>query len=265
MTGIGRKRKLYLLLFELIPTLKGPLHWVALASLGLLVIPVHFIFVGEFSVNGQLLAQDLRLNYVLAVGYSTIVFLTTLLTLSLCLDRTGIHYLRNNDLLVLARNFGRPAFYFTKLASVLVPALVYALLGLSLFWEELYRLAGVNLFRVFLLILPLSLSMTCLVTVYFLLRHFLRNFVIFFLSLLLLPVIYIGNLWRYYGGALREGVPHVPILGLLPQFGGIHAYSLGMVADAFIREDTWQALANGFGWTAMALGVGVFLFTRKQL
>ena len=141
MTRPAWKRKLYLLLFELVPTLKGPLLWVALASLGLLVIPVRFIFVGEFSVNGQLLAQELRLNYVLAVGYSTIVFLTTLLTLSLCLDRTGIHYLRNNDLLVLARSFGRPAFYLTKMLSVLVPAIVFAALGLTLFWEELYRLA----------------------------------------------------------------------------------------------------------------------------
>lgn len=265
MTRPAWKRKRTLLLFELVPALRGPLLWVALFSLGLVIIPVRFIFVGEFSVNGQLLGQELRLNYVLAVGYSTIVFLTTLLTLCLCLDRTGNHYLRNNDLLILSRAFGRSAFYIAKIASVLVPAAIYGALAITLFWEELYRIAGVNLFRVFLLILPLTLSMGCLVSLYFLMRHFFGNFIIFFLWLLLLPVIYVGNLWSYYAGVFREGAPRIPILGILPQFGGIHAYSLGLVGDVFLREDAWHAVANGSLWTAMALATGLWVFSRKRL
>jgi hypothetical protein len=265
MTRPAWKRKRSLILFELLPALKGPLVWVALASLVLLAIPVRYIFVGEFAVNGQMLGQALRLNYVLAVGYSAIVFLTTLFTLCLCLDRTGNHYLRNNDLLMLSRALGRPVFYMAKMASVLIPAVAYASLAIILFWEELYRIAGVNLFRVFLLILPLSLSMACLVSLYFLMRHFLGNFMIFFLWLLFLPVIYVGNLWRYYGGVLREGASRMPVFGILPQFGGIHAFSLGLVGDVFIRDETWHALANGALWTIVAMATGLYAFSRKRL
>lgn len=266
MTRPHWKRKRTLFFFELVPTLKGPLLWVAFLSLGLLIIPVRFIFAGEFSVNGQLLGQELRLNYALAIGYSTITFLTTLFALCLCMERTGSHvYLRNNDLLVLARTMSRPVFYLAKLASVLIPTMIYGLLSILLFWEELYRIAGVNLFRVFFLFLPLALSMTCLVSIYFLLRHFLGNFLIFFLWLLLLPVIYVANLWHYYGGPLREGTHHTSIFGWLPQFGGIHAYSLGLVGDAFLRDETWSALVNGLAWTALALILGLFIFKRKRL
>lgn len=265
MTRPAWKRKRSLLYFELLPVLKGPLPWAALASLVLLVIPIRIIFTGEFSVNGQQVGLDPRLNYVLAVGYSTIVFLTTLFALCLCLDRTGAHYLRNNDLLMLSRALGRPIIYLAKMASVLLPSMLYGAVALSLFWEELYRIAGVNLFRIFLLILPLSLSMACLVSLYFLMRHFLSNFMNFFIWLLLLPVIYVGNLWRYYAGMFRDGSPHVPILELLPQFGGIHAYSLGLIGDKFVRDDTWHALANGSVWTAVALAAGLYVFSRKRL
>jgi hypothetical protein len=265
MTDQAGKKIKAILVFELIPSLKGPLLWAALASLILMLLPVRMLFVGDFSVNGQPVGQPFRLIYVLAVGYSTIVFLTTLFTLCLCLDRTGPHYLRNNDLLILSRAVGRPVFYLAKLGAVLIPSLAYAFLALCLFWEELYRIAGVNLYRIFLLIFPLALSMLCLISLYLLMRNFLGNFMIFFLWLLFLPVIYVGNLWRYYGGALREGAPRVPLLGMLPQFGGIHAHSLGMVHDFFRRDETWQALANGTLWAAVSLATGILLFSRKRL
>lgn len=266
MTQSAWKRNRILFLFELVPTLKGPLPWTALLGLGLLIIPVRFIFVGEFSVNGQLLGQELRLNYVLAVGYSTITFLTTLFALSLCMERTSNHhYLRNHDLLVLSRSMPRPLFYAAKLASVLIPTLVYAVLSILLFWEELYRIAGVNLFKIFYLILPLSLSLTCLVSLYFFMRHFLGNFMIFFLWLLLLPILYVANLWQYYGGAFRAGSENHSVLEWLPQFGGIHAFSLGLVGDAFLRDETGFAVVNLGLWTSLALGCGIFTFIRKRL
>jgi hypothetical protein len=253
------------LFFELAPALKGPLPWAALASLALLLLPIRYVMVGDIHVNGELVGQAVRLNYVLAIGYSTIVFLTTLFTLCFCLDRTGPHYLRNNDLLILTRDVGRPAFYLAKMASVLIPSLAYGVLAICLFWGELYRIAGIDLHRVFLLILPLGLSMSCMVSLYFLMRNFLGNFMIFFLWLLLLPVIYVVNLWRYYAAFISEGGLIPRLVGLLPQFGGIHAWSLGAVSDFYLRDESWHALANTGAWAALSLGLGLYLFSGKRL
>lgn len=253
------------LLFELAPVIKGPLLWAALASLILLVVPIRYIMVGDIYNNGELVGKALRLNYVVAIGYSTIVFLTTLFALCFCLDRAGNHYLRNNDLLILSRNVGRPAFYLAKIASVFIPALAYGFIAIALFWEELYRVAGVNISNVFILIFPLGLGTLCLVSLYFLMRNFAGNFMIFFLWLLLLPVIYVVNLWSSYAGVLAEGGGFTRIINLLPRFGGIHAWSLGTVSDFFMRPESWLALANCAAWTAGSLAVGLFLFSKKRL
>jgi hypothetical protein len=254
-----------ILLFELAPAIKGPLLWAALAGLILLVVPIRYIMVGDIKVNGELVGQALRLNYVTAIGYSTIVFLTTLFALCFCLDRTGTHYLRNNDLLILSRNVGRPAFYLAKIASVFMPALAYAWVAICLFWEELYRVAGVNLPKIFLLIFPLGLGTLCLVSLYFLMRNFMGNFMIFFLWLLLLPVIYVVNLWTHYAGFLREGGTFTRAVSLLPQFGGLHVWSLGAVRDFFWRPEAWHSMINAAVWTAIALAGGLFLFMKKRL
>jgi hypothetical protein len=253
------------LLFELAPVIKGPLLWAALASLVVLVVPIRYIMVGDIYNNGELVGKALRLNYVVAIGYSTIVFLTTLFALCFCLDRAGNHYLRNNDLLILSRNVGRPAFYLAKIASVFMPALAYGFTAIALFWEELYRVAGVNLSNVFILIFPLGLGTLCLVSLYFLMRNFAGNFMIFFLWLLLLPVIYVVNLWTSFAGILREGGGITRFINTLPQFGGIHAWSLGTVSDFFMRPDSWHALVNCAVWTAVSLGAGLVLFGRKRL
>jgi hypothetical protein len=254
-----------ILLFEMTPFFKSPLPWAALASLILLVLPIRFIMVGDIHVNGELVGQALRLNYVVVIGYSTIVFLTTMLTLCFCLDRTGTHYLRNNDLLILSRAVGRPQFYLAKMASVLIPSLAFGVLAVALFWEELYRVAGVNLSHVFILIAPLALSTFCLANLYFLMRNFMGNFTIFFLWFLLLPVIYVANLWRYYAGSLRESGPIANLINMLPQFGGVHAWSLGTVSDFFMRQESWHALANVALWSAVALATGLSVFSRKRL
>ena len=254
-----------LLYFELAPAFKGPLPWAALASLLVLIIPIRYVMSGDIHMNGEIIGKALRVNTVLAVGYSTIVFLTTLFTLSFCLDRTGPHYLRNNDLLVLSRDMGRPAFYLAKMASVLIPCLAYGILAITVFWGELLRITGIDLHQVFLLILPLSLSMACLVAVYFLMRNFLGNFMLFFLCLLFLPVIYVVNLWRYYGNVISEAGPVSRLIGMLPQFGGVHVWSLGLVSDTLRKDHAWHALANVGLWTAAAIGVGLYLFGRKRL
>ena len=265
MSGSATMRRRAILFFELGPALKGPLLWAALAGLFLLAVPIRYIMVGYIHVNGELVGQALRLNYVVAIGYSTIVFLTTLFTLCFCLDRTGTHFLRNNDLLVLARAVGRPQFYLAKMASVLIPSAGYGILAVGLFWEELYRVAGVNLSQVFLLVLPLTLSMLCLVSLYFLMRNYLGNFILFFLWMLLLPIIYVVNLWGYYAGVLQEGNAFTELIDALPQFGGIHVWSLGVVSDFFLRPDSWHALVNGAVWSGIAIAAGLFVFSRKRL
>jgi hypothetical protein len=254
------------LAFELAPTLKGPLVWAALAGLILLELPIWVISNGQFSFNGQLIGRESRLTYVLWIGHSYIALLTTLLTLCLCLDRTGPHFLRNNDLLVLARAVGRISFYFAKVASVLVPALIFAASALALFWLELWRQTGINHAAVFAHLLPLWLSLACLVCLYFLMRNYMGNFIIFFLWLLLLPFIYLGNGWRYFAPeAWREGVPAFFSLSFLPQFGGLHIHSLGQVGAMAPMEHAWVALLNCGAWTLGAALAGAWLFTRKRL
>lgn len=265
MTASALKKIQSLSLFEIMPSLRGSFIYLAFGSLLLLVIPVRIIFAGDFVVNGQAVGMDPRLNYVIAVGYSILVFLTTLFSLTMCLDRAGTDYLRNNDLLILARSVTRPAFYFSKMFSVLIPVIIFEFLAITLFWEELYRIAGINLFQLFFLIGPLTLGMICLISLYFLMRHFMGSFMIIFVNLLLLPIIYVANLWRYYAGHIRENVPQFPLLGVLPQFGGVHAYSLGLIGDQFCREDTWLALLNVTAWTIVACLLGLWLFTKKRL
>jgi len=264
MTDSNWKKSASFLGFEIFPSLRGSFFWLALASLVLLIIPVRIIFTGEFSINGQAVGTDPRLNYVIVIGYSILVFLTTLFALALCLERTGNQYLNNHDLLILSRNVGRTSFYLTKLASVILPTVLYAFIALSLFWEELYRLAGVNLFLIFVLIFPLTLAMTCLTSLFFLLRNYLSSYMIFFICLIGLPIIYGTNLWHYYAGALRGSEPHFSFLEILPQFGGVHAYSLGLIGDQFFRGDTWHALVNIFVWTVVSLLLGLKIFSKKR-
>ena len=255
-----------MLAFEIAPPLKGPLVWAALAGLLLLELPIWVISDGQFSFNGQLIGKESRLTYVLWIGHSYIALLTTLLTLCLCLDRTGTHYLRNNDLLVLARAVGRISFYVAKVGSVLAPAMAFSAAALGIFWLELWRQTGINHAAVFAHLFPLWLSLACLVCLYFLMRNYMGNFIIFFLWLLLLPFIYLGNGWRYFAPeAWREGVPGFFSLSWLPQFGGLHVHALGLVKAMDPVEPTWVALLNASAWTVAAAVAGAWLFSRKRL
>jgi hypothetical protein len=254
------------LAFELAPSFKGPLVWAALVGLLLLEVPIWVVSNGQFSFNGQLIGRESRLTYVLWIGHSYIALLTTLLTLCLCLDRTGPHFLRNNDLLVLSRAVGRTTFYLAKVASVLVPSLLFTLVALGTFWLELYRQTGINHAAVFAQLPPLWLSLACLVSLYFLMRNYMGNFIIFFLWLLLLPFIYLGNIWRYFAPeAWREGVPSFFSLSFLPQFGGLHIHALGEVGAMGPVEHTWVAVLNGSAWTIAAAVAGAWVFSRKRL
>lgn len=256
---------LSVLRFELGPSFKGPLPWAALGGLLPLLVLVRYFSAGEMSINGRLIGQETRLVPLLAMGHTLVVALSTLLTLCLCLDRTGAHYLRNNDLLMLSRSLGRPSFYLAKMASVLIPAILYSALALFIFWEELFRHAGVNLWRIGALLPPLVLVLCCLIAVYYLMRNAFSNFLIFFLLLFLLPVIYLGNLWNYYSGLLGEGLPRIDGLGFLPQLGVVLLNSLGLVHERFRCDDAWMSLLNVGAWTFVAAGLGLWIFGRKRL
>lgn len=266
MSAGGFKSWRAVLAFELAPSLKGPLLWAAVVGLLLLEIPIWVVSTGQFSFNGELIGWESRLKYVLWIGHSYIALLTTLLTLCLCLDRTGPSFLRNNDLLVLSRAVGRTSFYGAKVASVLLPAMAFTAAALLLFWLELYRRMGINHAAVFAQFVPLTLSMACLASLYFLMRNYMGNFIIFFFWLLLLPFIYLGNGWRYFAPEeWRQGVPSFFSLGYLPQFGGLHIHVLGQVKAITPLEHTWVAWLNCSLWTAAALAAGVWLFGRKRL
>lgn len=266
MSAGGLKSWRSVLAFELAPSFKGPLVWAALVGLLLLELPIWVISNGQFSFNGQLIGRESRLTYVLWIGHTYIALLTTLLTLCLCLDRTGPQFLRNNDLLVLSRAVGRITFYFAKVASVLAPALLFTLAALGIFWLELMRQTGIHHAAVFAHLLPLWLSLACLVSLYFLMRNFMGNFIIFFLWLLLLPFIYLGNGWRYFAPeAWREGVPAFFSLSFLPQFGGLHIHALGKVQAMASVEHTAVAIVNCSLWTVGAALLGAWLFSRKRL
>ena len=122
MSASGRQGLARLLAFELLPSVKGPLVWAALAGLALLVLPVRDHLHGRsFSFNGQLIGQESRLAYVLFGG--------------LFLDRLHDHLA--HPVPVPGPHRGplpaqqRPAgpvpvrgaapFYLAKMASVLVP------------------------------------------------------------------------------------------------------------------------------------------------
>jgi hypothetical protein len=144
--------------------------------------------------------------------------------------------------------------------------MAFSAAALAIFWLELWRQTGINHAAVFSHVLPLWLSLACLVCLYFLMRNYMGNFIIFFLWLLLLPFIYLGNGWRYFAPeAWREGVPAFFSLSWLPQIGGLHIHALGRVGAMAPVEHTWAAMLNCGAWTLGAALLGAWLFSRKRL
>jgi hypothetical protein len=241
---------------------KGPLFWIALACLFVLPLPVRMAYGGEIMILGRTVGESYRLAVALVGGFSVLMFFSTLYTLCLCLERTGSHYLRSNDLLILARATGRFPFYAAKLASVFLNAFLYGALGLIGLWEELSRIGASGATRLFPLLLPLGMNLACLIAVYFFLRNFFRNFLIFFLWLIALPVLFLAGLWHCYADPLKGGLR---VFLWLPQLGGLHAWALGAVHPALDRPEADWALLNVGLWTAVAFTAGALIFLRKRL
>ncbi len=252
--------------FEAGEALRGTALWVGLAVLTLFLLGVKGLFSGDFVLNGQALSHQVRLVYFLGVGYSMLTFLTTLYGLAVCVERTGTGYLRGNDLLLLARPVSRSVFYFGKMGGALAAVFFFSVISVSLFWVALYWYSGVNLYGLLWLVAPQCLGLAALVSLFFWLRQFLGNVTVFFICIALLPFSYASNLWYYYGATLRESLQTAwSWPQFLPQFGGLHAFALGLVQDFYFRPATWVAVANIGLWILLALVAGALRFRRRLL
>jgi len=139
---------------------------------------------------------------------------------------------------------------------------LYGTLGLLFLWEELFRVGAAQSGRLLFLLLPLGLTVACIITVYFSLRNFLGNFLIFFIWLVALPVFFLTGLWHYYADTLNG---NFRFLLLLPQLGGLHAWAMGMIHSSLERPQTSWALLNVVCWMLATLTLGSVVFMRKRL
>ncbi len=252
--------------FEAEEVVGGTSWWVALAVLVFFLLGVKGLFAGQFMMNGQEVGQQARLVYFLGVGYSVIVFLSTLYGLSVCVERTGASFLRGNDLLLMARSVSRSVFYFGKLGGAFVAAALFSVIALVMFWLALFWYSGVNLYALLLLAGPQLFGLSAVMSLFFWMRLYLGNVTVFFLWLAFLPFSYATNLWYYYGAALREAsTTGWSWIGFLPQFGGMHAFSLGVVQEFYYRTEAWLAVANLGLWTLLALVAGAMRFRKRLL
>lgn len=243
---------------------RNTLTWAAVGCLILIPLAMSVVFSGTIQQNGHPVAEKVRLTYAMVVGITMVNFLATLYALCLCLERTGSSYLRHNDILVLARSLPRPAFWFAKYLGIAVPSLLYSLLGMAVLGLDLLR-RGAGFFpNLFLSVLPIALGLCLIAALYLALRNHFGNFLIFFVWLLALPVLYVGDLWHLYGGILRDG-HRFGLLTLLPQLGGLHGVAMGWAHASLWREGATWALVNGMLWVAAALGTGTWVFLRKRL
>ncbi len=254
-----------LLFFEMKIWRQNKINFFALGALALFLFLLKSAFSGQLVMNGKAIGVEYRVIYLLAIGYSVISVLTTLYTLSLALERTGSGFLKQNDWLILARNVSRPLFYSTKLISLSLAAIAFSVISLIGFWITIYLCSGQNLYRLLWLIIPLSLSQTVLLALFLALRQYMGAFALFFGFLLTLPILYIRQLWQYYGGIMRGDNAGETVFHVLPSFGGIHAFSLGVVQDFYYRESAWISLINISLWGFVAVFMGIMSFRKKRM
>ncbi len=254
-----------LLRFELGEGFKGPLFWVALICLPLVLIPLRLAWSGQIVVMGQSLAESYRQAAGMALGATCVVFFSNLYGLCLCLERAGSSYLRHHDLMLLSRSVGRSWFFLGKVAGVWITASAYGLAATFLLFLDGLRISGIAPWSLLWVAFTTSLGLACIVSLSFCLRNFLPNFLIFFVWLLVLPVQYFSNLWHYYG--VSQGSAVGPLSGflLLPQVGGLHAFALGKLLPPWWVPGTAASLVNIALWITVSLVAGMAIFSRKRL
>jgi hypothetical protein len=251
--------------YELRQALRSVLTWAALPCLAVIPPIIGVVFGGSIQVSGHPVGEQFRQSYAVAIGLTAVFFLATLYVLCLCLERLGSSYLRHNDILVLARSVSRSSFWLGKLSGIVIPGIVYTFLGLLLVVEEIWRHGGPMAPNILTAQFPMSLGLITIAVLFLALRNAFGNFIIFFVFLLVLPILFVGDLWSIYAGVLREAKSGLGFLSVMPQLGGLHALALGLGHPSFWRPDAVFASVNTALWSAAGLIVGLLGFRRKRL
>jgi hypothetical protein len=251
--------------YELRQAWRNVLTWAAVGCLVLIPLSLRLVFSGSIQVNGHPLAEQIRLVYAIVIGVTLINFLSTLYVLCLALERTGSSYLKHNDILVIARSTPRMTFWMSKLAGIWIPGMAYVFAGLTLLILEIARNGSGFLPKLWFAQIPLTLGLGLIATLYLALRNTFGNFFIFFLWLLIMPVLYVVNLWQIYGGVLREAGPNLGLFAYLPQIGSLHSLALGWGHESLWRPGGAVGLINVGLWLAAGLIFGASVFRNKRL
>ncbi len=251
--------------YELRQAWRNVLTWAALICLLLIPFAMRLVFGGTIQVNGHPVAEQIRLVYAVVIGVTLVNFLATLYLLCLALERTGSSYLKHNDILVLARGTPRSAFWLCKLGGIWIPGLVYTFIGLTLVIVEIGRHGSGFIPKLWLAGLPLGLGLGVIATLYLALRNAFGNFFIFFLWLLVMPVLYVADLWKLYGGVLKEAGPKLGIFDLLPQLGTLHGVAMGWGHFTLWRPGGPVGFVNVAAWLVLGMALGLIAFWRKRL
>ncbi len=251
-----------LLRHEFVKGFKEPLFFIALLCLLILPFPVRMAYGGDFMLMGRTVGESYRLMVAMIGGYSLVAFLSSVYALCLCMDRFGSGFLRNNDLLILSRPVGRLPFLAAKITALFLNAYFYCCLGFFWLWSELLVMGVSGVYKLLFLLFPLALNLACLIAIYFALRSFLSNFLVFFLWLIALPMLFFTGLWHCYADSLNSTLG---IFLWLPQIGGLHAWALGIVHPLLQREIATKAILNMVLWLLGSLTLGIFVFNKKKL
>ena len=250
--------------FEFHSALKGPLFWVALAALILLMLSVKGFFVADFSINGQEVSSEKRLAFSLAAAYSAVAIISVLYLLGVGLDKFGSGFLRSNDLIMLARAYPRKNFLWTKYLAVCCVGWLFLIVAIFCLWITLYIYSGFNLYRLFLLIPVHALSLALIASMQLFLKSFMPNFATFFILGIGLPVIYSQNLYQIFFAEPRGSESSFLFLYLLPRLGEVHTFGLGLVQD-FFQKRSGDAIFQVIAWGLIYLAGTTLIFQRKRL
>jgi hypothetical protein len=254
-----------ILRYELRQALRSVLTWAAFPCLAVIPPIIGVVFGGSIQVSGHPVGEQFRQSYAVAIGLTAVFFLATLYVLCLCLERLGSSYLRHNDILVLARSVSRPAFWLAKLSGIVIPGIIYTLLGLLFVFEEIWRHGGSWVPNILMAQFPISLGLFTIAVLFLALRNAFGNFIIFFVFLLVLPILFVGDLWSIYAGVLREAESGLGFLSIMPQLGGLHALALGLGHPSFWRSAAVLASINTALWSVAGITIGLLGFKRKRL
>lgn len=251
--------------YELRKNLFSPFAAMALV---LLVLGLYFIggiYGAEFLLNGHAVAPEKRVIYSLAFFHAQLSLLASLFTLALCAARLGPAHASAEEILLLTRALRRRDFLLARFLGIAASSLLFWGLCLLSFYVVMLWKTGVNLHALLWLFFPQGLGLLTLAAAYFALRAHLGNLSALFALLALLPLLYAVNLYHLYAGLGETGLLRGMMLVLFPQFGTLHALSLGWVQDFFARPGAVLGLWSVGAWGLVYGAYALWRFERERL